>query len=122
MDPDTVQVALGAHELKLYLADTPRDWTRGLIDRDLDSVDGMCFAFGHEVRLAFHMDGMTVPILIAFFDRDGAFVDATWLDVGAEPYRPSRYYKYVLELVGEHASDIGVFALLPALTAGIAPP
>jgi len=116
-----VNLTLGAQDLNLYLADSPPDWSQGLVGRDLDGVDGMCFAFEREVRHAFHMDGMTTPILIAFFDDSGGYVDATWLDLDAGPYHAVAPYRYVLELIGDHA-DIGVFALLPALLAGITPP
>lgn len=122
MDPPITTLKAGDRNLKVYWADTPNDWRQGLSGRDLTGVDGMCFAFGRPVQVAFHMQGMTVPILIAFFDGDGGFVDATWLDTDAKAFHPLYPYVYALELVGDHASNAGVMALLPALTAGITVP
>jgi uncharacterized membrane protein (UPF0127 family) len=119
---DTTALTLGTQNLNLYLADTPRDWRQGLAGADLDGVDGMLFRFSSDVHLAFHMDGVDRPILIAFFTSNGDFVDLTYLGLDAQSYRPDRPYRYALELVGEHAHEPGAFSLLPALVAGIVPP
>lgn len=118
---DTTTISVGDQSLRAYLATTPRQWRQGLLGQDLADVDGMLFAFGSDVHLAFGMAGMSVPILIAFFAADGTFVDLTWLAINAESYRPDRPYRYALELVGHHATTAGAVALLPALAAGITP-
>lgn len=115
-------VRIGDRPLQAYVATTPREWRQGLGGRDLAGVDGMLFEFGSDVHLSFGMSGMSVPILIAFFAEDGAFMGLTWLAPDAQPYRPDRPYRYALELVGHHATADGAIALLPELFAGIAPP
>jgi uncharacterized membrane protein (UPF0127 family) len=119
---DTTTISVGDRPLRAYVATTPREWRQGLSGRDLADVDGMLFRFGSDVHLAFAMSGMSVPILIAFFAADGAFISVTWLAVDARPYRPDQPYRYALELVGYHATTDGALALLPALCAGITLP
>jgi uncharacterized membrane protein (UPF0127 family) len=118
----TTPLRCGSHDLQVYRADTPVDWRQGLAGRDLTETDGMLFTFESDVHLAFHMGGVPIPILIAFFAGDGTLVDVTWMGINAQPYRPNRPYRYALELVGHHATEAGTFALLPALMDGIALP
>lgn len=119
MRPPTISLAVGDEKLTVYHATGVRDWRQGLLGRNLADVDGMLFSFGGEVRNAFHMRGMSVPILLAFFSSDGAFIDLSFRTAGAEPYQPSRSYRHALELVGRHATVDGAVAVLPGLFNGI---
>lgn len=115
-------LTVGNNVLNLYLADTTSQWEQGLAGHDLTDVDGMLFVFGIDVDIAFHMKGMDIPLLIAFYTSNGELVDLTYLGPDAGPYRPRRPYRYALELAGHHATEDGALALLPALVAGITPP
>lgn len=117
-----VRLTFGGQDLNLYLADTPRAWRQGLADHELDGIDGMFFQFPADVHHAFHMEGVPTPLLIAFFTHDGDFADVAWLNPDSPPYTPPQPYRYVLELVGDHATEDGAMALLPTLVAGIDPP
>lgn len=118
MKKTTIALSDGRH-LSVYTARTLREWRQGLVGRDLAVVDGMFFTFPSDVHLPFHMAGMRTPLLIAFFGSEGQFIDLTYMAVGARPVCPARPYRYVLELVGEHATHIGAFDLLEPLAAGI---
>lgn len=112
-------LTVGDHKLTVYHATHLRDWQQGLLGRNLRDVDGMLFTFGGEVRNAFHMRGMCIPVLLAFFAGDGTFLDLAFRPVGAEPYQPTQCYRYALELIGRHADVDGAVELLPGIFEGI---
>lgn len=121
MRPTTITLNAGDQELTVYHATTPRDWRQGLLGRNLVDMDGMLFTFTADVRNAFHMRNMPIPLLLAFFDTKGALLDLTFLRVGAEPYTPPMPYRHALELIGRHTSAKGATKILPYLDV-IAPP
>ncbi len=111
----------GGRNLKVYVADTPRQWQRGLIGFNLNDADGMLFRFSADVHLPFHMVGMHVPILIAFYTVDGVLVESPHqLWPGDAPYRPAASYRYALELVGDHTDEIPSTTLWDSLVVSAA--
>jgi uncharacterized membrane protein (UPF0127 family) len=117
----TITLTVGDQKLTVYHATKVREWQQGLLGHNLRDVDGMLFTFSGDVRNQFHMRGMCIPVLLAFFDSAGNFIDLSFRPVGAEPYEPGQRYRYALELVGRHADVDGAVDLLPGLFAGIDP-
>jgi hypothetical protein len=61
----------------LWLADTADLRGRGLMGvTDLGGLDGMAFVFEQPVTTAFTMRNTLIPLSIAFYGTDGAFLDA----------------------------------------------
>jgi uncharacterized membrane protein (UPF0127 family) len=70
------QVAVGGRCLRVAVADTEAERSRGLMDRrDLGPYDGMVFVSPTEVANAFTMSGTFVPLDIAWFRTDGTRAD-----------------------------------------------
>jgi uncharacterized protein len=66
------------HEWCLLLAANDADRERGLMDVDsLGGYDGMVFRFEGETSAAFYMFHTRLPLSIAWYARDGAFVSST---------------------------------------------
>ncbi len=64
-------------DLCLWVADTPELRSRGLMAvTDLGAADGMIFRYGEEHSTQFWMRDTKMPLSIAFFGGDGAFLDA----------------------------------------------
>lgn len=84
------------------VADTDETRARGMIGQTFDQFDAMLFTYDTDVRHAFHMDGVTEQLYIAFFDADGKIVDHLGM-FRKDPYhyRPERSFRYVLELPAE---------------------
>lgn len=112
-------IDLGGRRLTVYNARKPDDWRTGLQGRQLADVDGMLFTFPHDVDFAFHLKGLKSPVLIAWFARNGGFIDLNYLHPGARVCRPPRHYRYALELVGRHATPEGAWELLGPLAGGL---
>jgi uncharacterized membrane protein (UPF0127 family) len=72
---DAVAVTIDGHPLRLAV---PRDPSRGLMGvDDLGALDGMLFDHGQPVEPASHafwMQGVVIPLDIAFFDGQGVLV------------------------------------------------
>jgi uncharacterized membrane protein (UPF0127 family) len=65
------------HESCVLVAITDTDRARGLMDVDsLGGYDGMLFRFGEPTTAQFYMFHTRLPLTVAFFDRDGAYVSA----------------------------------------------
>jgi uncharacterized membrane protein (UPF0127 family) len=66
------RVGVGGRCLRVVIADTPEERSRGLMDRrDLGPYDGMLFVSQAEVADAFTMSGTDVALDIAWFRTDG---------------------------------------------------
>lgn len=97
-------VRIGGERWRVIVAQDETGWTRGLQGvTSLGGVDGLLFVFPEEVRAPFWMRGASMPLDVAFFDREG-----TWLagyamatcQADADPcptYRPDSPYQYALE-------------------------
>jgi uncharacterized membrane protein (UPF0127 family) len=65
------------HESCVLVAITDADRERGLMDVDsLGGYDGMLFRFGRPTSAQFYMFHTRLPLTVAFFDADGAYVSA----------------------------------------------
>jgi uncharacterized membrane protein (UPF0127 family) len=97
----------GLLEWCLLLAATGEDRSRGLMDAPdagLGGYDGMLFAWDDDTTGRFHMLDTEVPLSIAWFDDEGAFVSATDMDPCPPDVRPCPTfgaegpYRYALEV------------------------
>jgi len=65
------------HESCVLIAVSDTDRARGLMNVDsLGGYDGMIFRFGAPTTARFYMYRTRLPLSVAFFDGDGAFVSA----------------------------------------------
>jgi uncharacterized membrane protein (UPF0127 family) len=65
------------HESCVLLAVSEKDRARGLMDVDsLGGYDGMIFRFGGPTDAEFYMFRTRLPLSVAFFDGNGAFVSS----------------------------------------------
>ena len=86
-DGDTAARAAAADRCAL-LADTPAQRAQGLMNRtDLAGYDGMLFRFDEDTTGSFYMKDTPLPLSIAWFDADGAFVSSADMEPCLE--RPS---------------------------------
>jgi uncharacterized membrane protein (UPF0127 family) len=104
------------HESCVLLAVTEADRERGLMDVDsLGGYDGMIFRFGAPTAAQFYMFRTRLPLSVAFFDGDGAFVSArdmapcTAAAGGDCPlYSADRRYTDALEVVQGGLAPLGI--------------
>src|SRR5262249_5100189 len=102
----------------VLVADTPEERGRGLMSVDsLDGYDGMLFRFGEPTTAAFYMFQTEIPLSIAWFAADGAFVSATDMppcpstDAGGCPlFRASGPYTAALEVPHGDLERLGATA------------
>lgn len=101
----------------LLLAATVEDRTRGLMDapdEELGGYDGMAFTWDETTSGMFHMRDTEVPLSIAFFDGDGAFVSARDMDPcppGPErcpTYGATAPYRYAVEVPMGDLAERGI--------------
>lgn len=96
------------------LADDVEARRRGLMGRtDLGGHIGMVFTFPSPVTSTFWMRGTPLPLSIAFFDADGAYVsEADMAPCGDEgdcpSYAAAGPYRYALEVRQGDLDDLGV--------------
>lgn len=104
------------HEVCVYLADTPERQAQGLMGlTDIGPPAGMLFEFPVETSDRFYMFSTLIPLSIAFFDRQGAFVSTTDMPpcTAREPgncptYAASAPYRWALEVPEGELPGIGV--------------
>jgi len=74
------RIGIGASCLRVQVADTSEERSKGLRDRDgMDGFDGMVFEFPRTMNHAktrFTMSGVRFPLTIGFYDESGHRVDA----------------------------------------------
>ncbi len=109
-------IAFDGHELLVQVANTPKQWYKGLGDKEeLQPYDGMLFLFPFERRHGIVMRDMGFPIDIVWLDR-GTIVDIA-PDVQTQPgatehdlyvYYPRVNATMVLELAAGKAAEIGL--------------
>lgn len=97
---DRVDARLGDAAWELLIA--PPDGMRGRTD--FDGADGMLFDQGREVSpgaIRFVMDGVSIPLAIAWFDADGGIVGLTRMEpCESRPcptYGPEQAFRYAIE-------------------------
>ncbi|MDQ3352180.1 MAG: DUF192 domain-containing protein [Actinomycetota bacterium] len=100
----------------VWLADDPDERSKGLMGvTDLRPAAGMVFVFTDDRLGAFYMYDTPMPLSIAFFDADGAFVSAADMtpctsdDAGDCPrYRAARPYRTAVEVPVGTLADLGI--------------
>lgn len=103
-------MTLGAEEVRVYVADEPAEWTRGLQGYDpLDPGEGMLFAFDESRERTFAMMSVTFPIDVVFVGDDLTVTAIEPLDPGDTRLVTSPGpAPYVLELPQGWAAEQGI--------------
>jgi uncharacterized membrane protein (UPF0127 family) len=108
------RVGLGERCLRVVVADASHERASGLRGRsELGRYDGMLFVNERDSSAAYTMQGVPVPLSIAWYDAGGALVDRAELvpcpDGDCPRYAANEAYRYALEtLAGElPAGDVG---------------
>jgi uncharacterized membrane protein (UPF0127 family) len=104
------------HESCVLVAITDADRARGLMDVDsLGGYDGMLFRYGTPTTAEFYMFHTRLPLTVAFFDRDGAYVSASDMppctaakESDCPVYGAERTYVDALEVVQGGLGALGV--------------
>lgn len=97
---DLPEVVINGHRFAVELAVTPAERARGLMFREsLPKNRGMLFVFESEQPLSFWMQNTSIPLSVAYIDRNGIITDI--LDM--EPFdlssvTSSRPAQYALEV------------------------
>lgn len=100
----------------VWLADEPDERRNGLMGvSDLRLAAGMVFVYTDDRDGAFYMYDTPMPLSIAFFDADGAFVSAADMtpctsdDAGDCPrYRAEGRYRTAIEVPAGTLADLGI--------------
>lgn len=103
-------------EVCLLAATTEAQRERGLMevtDRDLGGYDGMLFRFPAEIDGGFWMRNTPMPLSIAYFDGEGAFVSATDMvpcsdSASCPTYAADAAFRWALEVPAGRLGDLGV--------------
>lgn len=102
-------------QLCALLADTAVLQAKGMMDRsDFAGYDGMVFAFRTESSGMFFMRNTRVPLSIAFFDSDGAFISSADMEpcpddvVDCPLFGSDRPYRYAIEVPKGALVDLGI--------------
>jgi uncharacterized membrane protein (UPF0127 family) len=118
------------HQWCLLLAANDRDRARGLMDVDsLGGYDGMLFRFDDPVTAAFYMFRTSLPLSIAWYGADGAFVSSTDMapctaasSSDCPLYRAAGRYTNAIEVEQGNLGRLGAVAGSKLATAGACPP
>lgn len=113
-----VSVVIGDAEVRVEVADTRLERTRGLSEREsLFEDEGMLFVFDAPERYTFWMKDMNFPIDIVWFDKSKRVVDITHNatpDSYPETFQSLVPAQYVLEVASgwteRHGVEIGAQA------------
>jgi uncharacterized membrane protein (UPF0127 family) len=98
------------------LAAAERAREQGLMGQpDLRGYEAMVFRYHEDTERVFYMFGTTIPLTVAWFDHDGAFIASADMDPcgAAEPnacptYPPPKKYEYALELARGDLGRLGI--------------
>jgi len=108
------QVCFRDHCFLVELALTPEEKSRGLMYREsLDKNRGMLFIYQKEGEYSFWMKNVLIPLDIIWLDKDKNIIYVAencqpCPDVPCPSIKPNRAAKYVLEINGGLASQIGL--------------
>ena len=98
-------IKVGNKPLKVSLAITPEQQTRGLMNiqgmppTKLPENEGMLFIYRREEMISFWMKNTTIPLSIAFINKDGFITEIKDMEPGSSAsVRPNRPAQYALEV------------------------
>lgn len=98
-------IKVGNKPLKVNLAITPEQQTRGLMNiqgmppTKLPENEGMLFIYRREEMISFWMKNTTIPLSIAFIDRKGIIKEIKDMEPASDAsVRPDRPAQYALEV------------------------
>lgn len=96
--------------VRIEVADTPEERTIGLMNRErLDRDAGMLFVFPEDTQGPFWMRNTLVPLSIAFISGEGVILEIQDMQpLSEELHRPSRPYRYALEVNQGFYRDNGI--------------
>lgn len=100
---EVATLTLDGTRLLVAVADDRSERQQGLMHlEDIGDLDGMLFVFDGDTSSGFWMKNTLIPLDIAFFAADGAFVDSFEMQpcvaVPCSTYRPDGSYRYALEM------------------------
>lgn len=102
-----IQLEPAGVALEAQVAETQYQKARGMIGRTFDGFDAMLFTYERPVSHAFHMRGVSIPLLVAFFDADGGFISSEFLEPGSSQVATcARPFQFVLELSADAGIDL----------------
>jgi uncharacterized membrane protein (UPF0127 family) len=95
-----VIISINGRPLEVELAKTQRQREKGLMGRDfLGPNEGMLFIFKADQYLSFWMKDTTIPLSIAFIDKNGKVTDIVDMEpFSLTPVRSSKKCRYALEV------------------------
>lgn len=107
-----LNTAKGVHAYEVEIADEKEERTLGLMNRDsLEEGKGMIFIYDQEIKPAFWMKNMEIPLDMIFFDKNMKVVDYFENVPACEQdpcphYIPNTKSQYILEVNAGVAGDI----------------
>jgi uncharacterized protein len=113
----TITTEDGADQsVRAWVADSTEERARGLMDvTDLGNADGMLFVFDDAAVRRFYMWQTPMPLDIAFFAADGAFVGSAAMEPCLQPsaadcarYAPDEPFQFALEVPAGALDDLGI--------------
>lgn len=106
----TVTLSIKGRPLEVELARTKRQRAEGLMNRvALGRNKGMLFIFREEEYLSFWMKDTSIPLSIAFLDREGVVIDLYDMEpYDLEPVRSSRKCRFAIEANRGFFQDAGL--------------
>ena len=111
LDTLAVRTAKGELELKVELALTPQEQSRGLMFRkELAPLHGMLFNFPTEAPVTFWMQNTPLSLDMLFIDRHGTVkhVHARAEPLSEKTISPPMPVQAVLEIAGGEAERLGI--------------
>ncbi len=95
-----IPLFIKGREIWVEVAKTPEERARGLMGRkDLGKDEGMLFIFESEDYHQFWMKNTSIPLSIAFIDREGRIVEITDMEpFSLESHLPPKPILYALEM------------------------
>ena len=112
--PQRVTVAIKGHTWTVEIADTPETQRKGLADRaELPAGTGMLFVYDQPGHRTFWMQGVYIPLDIAFIDSGGRIVRIHTMKVEDDHLGHTSYHsrvpaQYALEVPGGAFERLGI--------------
>jgi hypothetical protein len=105
-----VMLSINGRPLEVEIAKTKRQRARGLMSREeLEWNEGMLFIFREEQYLSFWMKDTSIPLSIAFLDKNGVVTDIYDMEpFSLDPVRSSRKCRYAIEVNRNFFRDAGL--------------